>query len=224
MNKPKGFTLIELLVVVAIIALLVAILVPAVQRAREEANRAVCMTNVRAMDQCAVLYSASHGDMYPIGDTVGDGTGDPDEGASFQLMVDEDLLPLKSLICPSVGGTGAPDATELLNDVDKYLHYAYQDVSDTGNYLPSPNLGGGWPVFADRPGTAGEHGENHAMAPPCQMIVGGAHGVVRDFSDGDADGAGLGIGYVDGTLGDNIYTDTADADDTYLLRATSLAP
>ena len=49
MNKEKGFTLIELLVVVAIIALLVAILIPAVQRAREEANRAVCATNLKGL-------------------------------------------------------------------------------------------------------------------------------------------------------------------------------
>ena len=222
MNKPKGFTLIELLVVVAIIALLVAILVPAVQRAREEANRAVCMTNVRSMDQCAVLYSSSYGDQYPIGD--GDEDGDPDIAGSFWLMVDNDFLPKKSLICPSVGGSSAPDNTVLMEEAETYIHYAYQDVEGVENYLPSPNLEGGWPVFADR-GVAGEHGYNHPMPPGCQMVVGGAHGVVKDFSDGVAKadgGTGIGIGYADGVLEDNIYTDESGVDDTFLMEATNL--
>ena len=67
MNKNKGFTLIELLVVVAIIALLVAILIPAVQRAREEANRAVCMTNLKGIDTAMYIYANAHRGSYPFG-------------------------------------------------------------------------------------------------------------------------------------------------------------
>ena len=67
MNKPTGFTLVELLVVVAIIALLVAILVPAVQEARTITYRAVCASNLH---QCLVgctLYAGDNDDKVPHG-------------------------------------------------------------------------------------------------------------------------------------------------------------
>ncbi len=57
MNKQKAFTLIELLVVIAIIAILMAILMPALNRAREQGKRAVCLGNLKQMGLAWYLYA-----------------------------------------------------------------------------------------------------------------------------------------------------------------------
>src|SRR4051794_9116135 len=63
--KRRGFTLIELLVVVAIIALLIAILLPSLGKAKELSNRSVCAANVRGIMQSMVVYSADNNESYP---------------------------------------------------------------------------------------------------------------------------------------------------------------
>jgi len=58
--EKKAFTLIELLVVIAIIALLMAILVPALGAAREQARKAVCLSNQRQIMTAAAVYGADN--------------------------------------------------------------------------------------------------------------------------------------------------------------------
>ena len=60
-----AFTLIELLVVISIIAILISILLPALAKARELANRAVCMANVRGIIQSMITYAQSNNGTFP---------------------------------------------------------------------------------------------------------------------------------------------------------------
>ena len=63
MRKQKGFTLIELLVVIAIIAILMAILMPALNRVREQGKRAVCMSNLKQLSLAWILYADDNDDV-----------------------------------------------------------------------------------------------------------------------------------------------------------------
>ena len=64
-NRVSAFTLIELLVVISIIALLVSILMPALNRARESGKRAVCLANTRSLTSAWLMYNMDNDDMLP---------------------------------------------------------------------------------------------------------------------------------------------------------------
>lgn len=61
----NGFTLIELLVVVAIVALLISILLPALNQARTQAKRTVCSSNLRSICQAVLTYANENNDKVP---------------------------------------------------------------------------------------------------------------------------------------------------------------
>ncbi|NNM86740.1 MAG: prepilin-type N-terminal cleavage/methylation domain-containing protein [Phycisphaerales bacterium] len=63
--SQRGFTLIELLVVISIIALLIAILLPSLAKAKELANRSVCSNNIRSIIQEFEIYANSNSGQFP---------------------------------------------------------------------------------------------------------------------------------------------------------------
>ncbi len=81
-----GFTLIELLVVIAIIALLMAVLLPALSRARRLAQSMACLSNLRQLQTCWLMYANDHGGAVPPNLSVYDlSTGAPIPGLDLRL-------------------------------------------------------------------------------------------------------------------------------------------
>jgi prepilin-type N-terminal cleavage/methylation domain-containing protein/prepilin-type processing-associated H-X9-DG protein len=74
-QHPRAFTLIELLVVIGIISVLISILLPALNRAREEAMRVKCMANMRTLSQGLQMYLIENKGNQPLFATYGDRGG-----------------------------------------------------------------------------------------------------------------------------------------------------
>jgi prepilin-type N-terminal cleavage/methylation domain-containing protein/prepilin-type processing-associated H-X9-DG protein len=128
-SKKTGFTLVELLVVIGIIALLISILLPSLNRARETANRVKCASNLRQIGQAILLYSNENKGNYPrtmyvptgnaqnYYDTTNGGsamdpfnpanfngaTGNAVQPAIFLLIRTQDITP-EVFVCPSSNG------------------------------------------------------------------------------------------------------------------------
>ncbi|MFT3687216.1 MAG: type II secretion system protein [Phycisphaerales bacterium] len=105
-SRFKGFTLIELLVVVAIIALLVGIMLPALAGARESARTTKCLSHCRSLQMALTTYATDARDRFPhwsAWQTLdGDGASNEDTpGAGWAELVQPCLETWETLLCPS---------------------------------------------------------------------------------------------------------------------------
>jgi len=66
MRKREGFTLVELLVVIGIIAVLISLLLPALNKARQQANMVKCQSNMRNLQQAVAMYTSENKGQLPF--------------------------------------------------------------------------------------------------------------------------------------------------------------
>ena len=108
-HASGAFTLVELLVVIGIIAVLAALLFPVFSRAREQARRTKCLSNLRTLGQAAFVYANNHKDRLPNGN--GPNVFDDPVAANW-VMVNfaDEVKDGRVFHCPSDKDENGPDS------------------------------------------------------------------------------------------------------------------
>jgi prepilin-type N-terminal cleavage/methylation domain-containing protein len=203
----SGFTLIELLVVIAIIALLVSILLPSLNRAKQLAKNVVCMSNLRSIGTLALMYQADYDGRVPASNANVNNNKSVNHACwdgLLMLYVDDSTdavntstdpyswptnpkadpySPNEMFQCPFTSGLG-------LHDPDDYVSYRMctgRGGGNENNYVIKERIG----ILPEEliPGPDGSGGRLDDLGPSGYLYIGELWGGPTASPQGRGDGA-----------------------------------
>ena len=151
-RTQAGFTLIELLVVIAIIAILAAMLLPVLAKAKESAYKAQCLSNLKQWGLAVNMYAGDNGDRFPdlsfyIGGNAANGVSGAHDLAWMPTAFNLNFYP--NYLYKNRAGTATSQraANDVLYCPTDVWHRTYEQLGYTNligyNYLPGRDLAGG---------------------------------------------------------------------------------
>ena len=156
--KKRGFTLIELLVVIAIIAILAALLLPALQRARDRARMSLCQSNLKQLFISLTVYMQDMGDIMPVANCDSGRTGNN----WYQVLVSSGYMSdRKVFICPN---DSSPDTFNTgAHTIDTRPYKGIDNNCYSYNFSSQAYQSGGGPMDDDQFPDGGSYGLNSEL-------------------------------------------------------------
>jgi prepilin-type N-terminal cleavage/methylation domain-containing protein/prepilin-type processing-associated H-X9-DG protein len=136
MTRHKAFTLVELLVVIAVIALLMTILLPALNKAREQGKRSVCMNNLRQLTIAWMIYAQANNDKLVNGGPIGEPPGQVDDTPPPEFGCDDSIVDGRA-VPPTITNTGGDFFTCHNNEIP-WVGASWGEPISGGGYETAP--------------------------------------------------------------------------------------